>query len=106
MVDNKNILLCNLWYYALPSSHLKTGKMVSRVLLREPILFTRDKNGQVFAIEDICPHRAVPLSCGRFDGEQVECRYISKIERGVATEMAGDGGQKRQTGLIIRIKMV
>lgn len=75
MLDNKNILLRNLWYYALPSSHLKTGKMVSRVLLREPILFTRDKNGQVFAIEDICPHRAVPLSCGRFDGEQVECCY-------------------------------
>ncbi|BAZ89017.1 aromatic ring-hydroxylating oxygenase subunit alpha [Cylindrospermopsis curvispora] len=75
MVDNKNILLRNLWYYALPSSQLKTGKMISRVLLREPILFTRDKNGQVFAIEDICPHRAVPLSCGRFDGEQVECCY-------------------------------
>lgn len=75
MIDHNNLLLRNLWYYALPSHLLKPGKMVSRIFLGEPVLLMRTKDGQVFAVRDICPHRAVPLSCGRFDGEEVECCY-------------------------------
>ncbi|MBD2132242.1 aromatic ring-hydroxylating dioxygenase subunit alpha [Sphaerospermopsis sp. FACHB-1094] len=75
MIDNNHILLRNLWYYALPSHLLKPGKMVSRIFLGEPVLLMRNKEGQVFAVRDICPHRAVPLSCGRFNGQEVECCY-------------------------------
>jgi phenylpropionate dioxygenase-like ring-hydroxylating dioxygenase large terminal subunit len=35
----------------------------------------RDKEGKAFALRDVCPHRAYPLSLGRFDGKTVECAY-------------------------------
>jgi phenylpropionate dioxygenase-like ring-hydroxylating dioxygenase large terminal subunit len=31
--------------------------------------------GKVFAIRDICPHRAIPLSHGWYNGEDVQCCY-------------------------------
>ena len=31
--------------------------------------------GGVFALKDICPHRGMPLSEGRFDGARIECCY-------------------------------
>ncbi|OUL26619.1 aromatic ring-hydroxylating dioxygenase subunit alpha [Nostoc sp. 106C] len=75
MKDNHNFFLRNVWYYALPSDRLKPGKMVARTFLGEPVLLCRSQEGKVFALKDICPHRAVPLSCGRFDGQEVECCY-------------------------------
>jgi phenylpropionate dioxygenase-like ring-hydroxylating dioxygenase large terminal subunit len=35
----------------------------------------RDRSGKAFALHDACPHRGMPLSCGAFDGEQLECSY-------------------------------
>ena len=49
--------------------------MLAKTLLGEPVLLARSASGQVFALRDICPHRAIPLSCGRFDGQEVECCY-------------------------------
>ncbi|MBD2102259.1 aromatic ring-hydroxylating dioxygenase subunit alpha [Leptolyngbya sp. FACHB-261] len=69
------VLLRNLWYYALPAHQLKPGTMLAKSLLGEPVLLARSRTGKVFALRDICPHRAVPLSCGRFDGQEVECCY-------------------------------
>ena len=59
----------------MPSHELKPGKMVAKTLLNEPILWGRTNQGQAFALRDICPHRAVPLSCGWYDGEAVQCCY-------------------------------
>lgn len=67
--------LRNIWYYALPARALKPGSMVAKLLLGEPVLFCRQADGVVFALRDICPHRGIPLSCGRFDGHEVECCY-------------------------------
>lgn len=75
MKDNQNFFLRNIWYYALPSDRLKPGKMVARTFLGEPVMLGRSQEGKVFALRDLCPHRAVPLSCGRFDGQEVECCY-------------------------------
>jgi hypothetical protein len=33
--------------------------------LGEPVLIGRTKAGRLFALRDICPHRAAPLSAGR-----------------------------------------
>jgi phenylpropionate dioxygenase-like ring-hydroxylating dioxygenase large terminal subunit len=74
MADS-NTFLRDIWYYALPGHRLKPGKTIAKVLLNEPILFGRTLAGQVFALRDICPHRAIPLSYGRFDGHEVECAY-------------------------------
>ena len=72
--DNQ-FFLRNIWYHAMPSRDLKPGKMMAKTLLNEPILLGRTKAGKAFAIRDICPHRAVPLSTGWFNGDDVQCCY-------------------------------
>ncbi len=70
-----NFYLRNIWYHALPSHLLSPGKMLAKTFLNEPVLLGRTQAGKAFALRDICPHRAVPLSCGKFDGETVACCY-------------------------------
>src|SRR5262249_37027438 len=72
-------LLRDLWYFAATGRELKPGRMFRREILGEPVVLGRDENGKAFALRDICPHRAVPLSEGKIvttDGVQtVECPY-------------------------------
>jgi phenylpropionate dioxygenase-like ring-hydroxylating dioxygenase large terminal subunit len=63
------------WYYALPSTALKSGAMVHRTILGEPVLLGRNDKGAVFALCDTCPHRGTLLSRGKFDGRDVQCPY-------------------------------
>jgi phenylpropionate dioxygenase-like ring-hydroxylating dioxygenase large terminal subunit len=44
-------------------------------LLEVPLVLGRDRQGRAFALRDACPHRGMPLSCGNFDGQQLECSY-------------------------------
>lgn len=74
-MQKKNFFLRNIWYYALPGGKLKPGAMLAKTFLGEPVLLARSRNGKVFALRDICPHRGIPLTCGQFDGNQVECCY-------------------------------
>jgi phenylpropionate dioxygenase-like ring-hydroxylating dioxygenase large terminal subunit len=67
--------LREMWYFALPGTALRRGGMMAKTLLGEPLLFCRGADGRVFALRDICPHRGIPLSFGRFDGCEVECCY-------------------------------
>jgi phenylpropionate dioxygenase-like ring-hydroxylating dioxygenase large terminal subunit len=67
--------LRNIWYFALPSTALKRGRMTAHKLLGEKLLFGRAGDGTVFALRDVCPHRGIPLSYGRFDGAEIECCY-------------------------------
>jgi phenylpropionate dioxygenase-like ring-hydroxylating dioxygenase large terminal subunit len=73
--EQKQTFLRNIWYFAFPGKQLKPGRMFAKQLLGEPIVFGRTNSGEVFALRDICPHRAVPLSCGRFSGAEIECAY-------------------------------
>jgi phenylpropionate dioxygenase-like ring-hydroxylating dioxygenase large terminal subunit len=68
-------MLAGFWYRALPSEKVKHGKLQKAMLLEIPLVIGRDGNGKAFALRDACPHRGMPLSCGRFDGRQVECSY-------------------------------
>lgn len=54
-----------LWYLAALSAELKKGAMLRRILFGEPLVIGRTKDGAAFALSDICPHRAAPLSAGR-----------------------------------------
>jgi phenylpropionate dioxygenase-like ring-hydroxylating dioxygenase large terminal subunit len=67
--------LRDVWYLALPGRLLRRGRTVAKTLLGEPLLLGRDRAGVVFALRDICPHRGMPLSRGRFDGLEIECCY-------------------------------
>ncbi len=68
-------MMFGFWYRALPSSRVRCGKVAKSMLLEIPLAIGRDARGRVFALRDACPHRSMPLSCGWFDGEQVECSY-------------------------------
>lgn len=70
-----SLMLPGFWYRALPSEKVKRGQLQKAMLLEIPLVIGRDRNGQAFALRDACPHRGMPLSCGGFDGEQVECSY-------------------------------
>ena len=63
------------WYYAAPGRKVTRGRLVARTILGEPIVIGRDREGRVFALRDICPHRGMPLSFGAFDGAEIECCY-------------------------------
>ena len=72
--------LTDIWYFAALSADLPPGKLARYELLGEPVLLGRSNKGQLFALRDICPHRAAPLSAGRFHTEAsgattVECPY-------------------------------
>lgn len=67
--------LYDFWYPVFPSTAVGRGKMVRQILLNVPLLVCRNAAGEVFVLDDHCPHRGIPLSCGSFDGELVECCY-------------------------------
>lgn len=64
-----------VWHVAMAARSLKRGQMAARTFFGEPILFARRRDGTVFALRDLCPHRGIPLRFGRFDGETVGCAY-------------------------------
>jgi phenylpropionate dioxygenase-like ring-hydroxylating dioxygenase large terminal subunit len=70
------LFLRNLWYFAALARDLRPGQLRRLILLGEPVVLGRMRNGQPFALRDICPHRGVPLSAGRVMPENtVECPY-------------------------------
>ncbi|WP_218275303.1 Rieske 2Fe-2S domain-containing protein, partial [Pseudomonas sp. GP01-A4] len=61
-------------------SQVRAGSLRRIEMLGEPVLLGRTRAGQAFALKDICPHRAAPLSAGKLvkmgsEGEAVECPY-------------------------------
>src|SRR3954463_11429554 len=70
-----SLMLTGFWYRALASEELQRGQLHKVTLLEIPLVIGRDGAGRAFALRDACPHRGMPLSCGWFDGEQVECSY-------------------------------
>ena len=73
------------WYFVALSRDVADGSLRRQELMGEPVLIGRTRGaqggaGQVFALRDICPHRAAPLSAGRVvdkpgEGQTVECPY-------------------------------
>src|SRR5277367_6809967 len=73
--DPTSDMLWGFWYPALRSDQLRGSKLERAMLLEVPLVLGRDSAGKPFALRDVCPHRAFPLSFGRFDGASVECAY-------------------------------
>ncbi|QTC93176.1 aromatic ring-hydroxylating dioxygenase subunit alpha [Brevundimonas goettingensis] len=72
--------LWNSWYVAAVSGQLAAGELLPRQILGLRVLLGRTPTGEVWALNDRCPHRAVPLSAGRTvrgaRGEDlIECPY-------------------------------
>ncbi|GLU33574.1 aromatic ring-hydroxylating dioxygenase subunit alpha [Trinickia caryophylli] len=63
------------WYPLAWSKELKPGKTLGVRFAGEPIVLARTESGKVFALEDRCAHRQVPLHAGVVDGESIRCGY-------------------------------
>jgi phenylpropionate dioxygenase-like ring-hydroxylating dioxygenase large terminal subunit len=68
-------MLFGFWYRVAPSDCVSRNDLRKAMLLGIPLVVGRDAKGNPFALRDACPHRGMPLSCGKFDGAQVECSY-------------------------------
>ena len=73
--DHTAEMMWRFWYPALRSKQVRGRKLVRAMLLDVPLVLGRDAAGKAFALRDVCPHRAFPLSFGQFDGATVECAY-------------------------------
>jgi nitrite reductase/ring-hydroxylating ferredoxin subunit len=73
--DSISEMLWGFWYPALPSEQVRGRRLRRAMLLEVPLVIGRDTAGKPFALRDVCPHRAFPLSFGQFDGASVECAY-------------------------------
>jgi phenylpropionate dioxygenase-like ring-hydroxylating dioxygenase large terminal subunit len=63
------------WYPLAWSSELRPGKTFAAQFAGEPIVLVRPDDGPLFALEDRCAHRQVPLSKGTVDGCTLRCCY-------------------------------
>ena len=89
----------DMWYFAALSDDLRPGALKRHEIMGEPVLLGRDRAGAVYALKDICPHRAAPLSAGKVvtddQGQQaVECPYHGWLFR------TGDGACSRIPSLV------
>ncbi|HIK45878.1 MAG TPA: aromatic ring-hydroxylating dioxygenase subunit alpha [Leptolyngbyaceae cyanobacterium M65_K2018_010] len=64
----------NHWYVVAQSQELG-AKPLGVTLWHQPIVLYRDRQGQVVAVEDRCPHRQVKLSEGTVEGDHLVCAY-------------------------------
>lgn len=63
------------WYPLAWSREVKRGKTHGVFFAGDPIVLVRTESGRVFALEDRCAHRQVPLHAGVVDGESIRCCY-------------------------------
>lgn len=65
----------NFWYPLARSSEVEPGRMLGASFAGDPIVLARTEGGSLFALEDRCPHRQVPLHLGVLSGEELKCTY-------------------------------
>ena len=68
------IWLKNTWYVAAFEHELEETT-VNRKLLGENVIIYRTSNGELTALQDLCPHRLMPLSVGKRVGDELQCGY-------------------------------
>lgn len=64
----------NCWYVAGREEDFDHSLRAVRLFGRA-LVFYRATNGKVAALEDACPHRRLPLSMGKLEGNRVVCGY-------------------------------
>ena len=65
----------NFWYPVTNIDKLKRRNVLAVSFAGQPIVVARTKNGRIFALEDRCVHRQMPLHKGVLRGEGIQCAY-------------------------------
>jgi phenylpropionate dioxygenase-like ring-hydroxylating dioxygenase large terminal subunit len=72
--QEEGVFVRNHWYVAATSEELDR-KLLPRWILGEPVVMYRTESGKPVAMEDVCPHRSLPLSMGELVGDRLRCGY-------------------------------
>lgn len=67
----------DFWYPLARSRALRRGRALGTRFAGEPIVLVRTAGGRLYALEDRCAHRQVPLHLGVVKGEELQCCYHS-----------------------------
>ncbi|MGE0486765.1 MAG: Rieske 2Fe-2S domain-containing protein [Gammaproteobacteria bacterium] len=65
----------DFWYPVARSRDLKPGKAIAVTFAGAPIVLVRTRDGELFALENRCAHRQVPLHVGVVDKCSIRCGY-------------------------------
>ncbi len=65
----------NFWYPVARCNEVKPGKASAVSFAGDPIVLVRGKAGRVFALENRCAHRQVPLHVGEVLDDGIKCGY-------------------------------
>ena len=84
------MFLKNTWYVACTPEELANAPL-GRTICGEQMVFYRDANDQVVALEDFCPHRGAPLSLGYVKNGLLICGYhgLGMCCKGITRSMPG-----------------
>ncbi len=63
------------WYPLARASDLKPGSTLAVTYAGQEIVLVRGERGALYALEDRCAHRQVPLSKGVVKGDRLQCNY-------------------------------
>lgn len=64
----------NAWYVGAWADELDDG-LVGRTIMNQPLVFFRDAEGRIGALEDRCCHRGAPLTKGHVVEAGLQCGY-------------------------------
>lgn len=74
--DIRKVRICpDFWYPVAWSRELKIGKAHATWFAGQPVVLVRGEAGDVFALENRCAHRQVPLHLGVVEDECIRCTY-------------------------------
>jgi renierapurpurin 18,18'-hydroxylase len=65
----------DFWYPLARSHEIKKGKPHGVTFAGDPIVLVRQEDGGVYALEDRCAHRQVPLHLGVVERDCIKCAY-------------------------------
>lgn len=63
------------WWPVAYSLDVSTSKPYGTTLFGEPIVLFRDADSAIRCLQDLCPHKSVPLSIGKVENGRIICRY-------------------------------
>jgi len=72
----------DFWYPVAVAAKIRKGKTFAATFAGERIALYRGESGAVYALEDRCAHRQVPLSMGVVEGDVLRCCYHAWAYRG------------------------
>jgi phenylpropionate dioxygenase-like ring-hydroxylating dioxygenase large terminal subunit len=65
----------DFWYPLARSRDVKPGRMLAATFAGLPIVLARTREGRLFALENRCAHRQVPLAAGVVGNGTIKCGY-------------------------------